>query len=368
MRTKKRKLIVVGQVPPPYHGQSVMIQSMVDGLVPHLDLVLVPMQFSREVEENGDFSIGKVFHLLTLVLRVWCLLIRYPGAMLYYPPAPPKWSTVLRDWFFLALVRPFAGKTLFHFHAYGLGEFLEGHGKRGILTWPFNGPDVALILGERCCKDAEVIRAKKTITVPYGIDIEPVKRGAEPKSTLRILFVGLHIESKGIFDLLETAGRLRNGGIEFVMHTVGPWKNRVIKDRFEQRRRALGLESCVLCFGELKGDALWAQYAAADIFFFPTFFEFETFGVVVLEAMAYGVPVVVSDWRGPGDIAIDGVTGYVCPVHDVEAYAGAIGRLAADKRLRELLGREGREHYNKRYRTSVFIGTMNAIFTEVACD
>lgn len=360
------KLIIVGQIPPPFHGQSVMIKAMADGLTGRLDYELVPMRFSREVDENGDFAFAKLIHLVALVFRVVRLLRRYPGSTLYYPPAPPKWSTVLRDWVFLAITRPFAGKTVFHFHAYGLGDFLLKHARLKWLRGPFMNPDVAIILGELCRKDAEVVEARRIKAIPYGIDVRVFRHAAEKREDLkRILFVGLHIESKGILDLLDTAHVLKSAGTDFRMHTVGPWKNDQIRKTFESKRRELGLDGLVIYRGELSGDALWAEYSEADLFFFPTFFEFETFGLVVLEAMAYGLPVVASDWRGPGDVVEHGTTGFSCPVHDAKAYAEAIEKILCDRELGETMGNAGRKQYEERYSKTQFIQSVEAVFREL---
>lgn len=343
-----------------------MIKAMVDGLDGRLDYELVPMRFSREVDENGDFGVKKLLHLVSLTFQVVQLLVKYPGSTLYYPPAPPKWTTVLRDLVFLSLVRPFAGKTVFHFHAYGLGDFFQSHSLLNKVSWAFKRPDVAIILGELCRKDAEVVGARRIVTIPYGIDVPVVEASVERNDdAFRILFVGLHIESKGILDLLDTAHKLKASGANFKIHTVGPWKNRKIRDAFETRQRELELEDYVIYCGELMGDPLWTEYAAADILFFPTFFEFETFGIVVLEAMAYGLPVVASDWRGPGDVVVNGVTGFICPVHDAGAFADAIKKIISDQGLAETMGNAALIQYGEQYTHEQFISSIEHVFREL---
>jgi glycosyltransferase involved in cell wall biosynthesis len=273
---------------------------------------------------------------------------------------------VLRDLVFLSCVRPFAGKTIFHFHAYGLGEFVEVHSWLKRVGLAFKKPDVAIVLGALCRSDGELLGAKKIVEIPYGMDIFPINRSSKRSlEKPRILFVGLHIESKGILDLLDTASLLKSNGLDFVVHTVGPWKNTQIRAAFESKRHELGLEEDVICCGELTGEPLWAEYAEADLFFFPTFFEFETFGLVVVEAMAYGLPVIASDWRGPGDIVEDGVTGFVCPVHDSRAYIEATTKLLSDPELRQSMGVAGRRLYEQKYRNAQFIDAVEAVFREM---
>ncbi len=95
--------------------------------------------------------------------------------------------------------------------------------------------------------------------------------------------------------------------------------------------------------GYLSGGDLAKAFASADIFVFPS--TTDTFGNVVLEAMASGLPAVVSDTGGPRELVKNGVTGYVTRSLDVEDFTTAAGRLVADPALRasdERAGARGR--------------------------
>jgi glycosyltransferase involved in cell wall biosynthesis len=90
----------------------------------------------------------------------------------------------------------------------------------------------------------------------------------------------------------------------------------------------------------LEGEALAAAYASADAFVFPS--DTDTFGNVVLEAQASGLPVIVSDAGGPRENVEPGVTGMVIPAGDRGALVEAMGALAADGELRRRMGAAGR--------------------------
>jgi glycosyltransferase involved in cell wall biosynthesis len=93
--------------------------------------------------------------------------------------------------------------------------------------------------------------------------------------------------------------------------------------------------------GYLIGNDLAAAYAAADVFVFPG--PEETFGQVVLEAMASGLPVIVADRGGPATMVQDGYTGFVCPTDNCAAFAGRVRLLARDPVLRRKLGTAARK-------------------------
>jgi glycosyltransferase involved in cell wall biosynthesis len=87
--------------------------------------------------------------------------------------------------------------------------------------------------------------------------------------------------------------------------------------------------------GYLSGGDLAKAFASADIFVFPS--TTDTFGNVVLEAMASGLPAIVSDQGGPRELVKNGITGYVTRSHDIEDFTTATERLVADPVLRETM-------------------------------
>jgi glycosyltransferase involved in cell wall biosynthesis len=98
----------------------------------------------------------------------------------------------------------------------------------------------------------------------------------------------------------------------------------------------------VVFAGERHGDELAHLYAGADLFVLPS--ACDTFGLVVVEAQASGVPVVVTDMGGPRELIVPDKTGVVVPFGDPAALAEAIAALAADPARRQEMGRRARDH------------------------
>ena len=90
--------------------------------------------------------------------------------------------------------------------------------------------------------------------------------------------------------------------------------------------------------------------------FFPTHYPWETMGIVQLEAMAHGLPVIASDWQGPKDVVLDEDTGFLRPHNRPDLFAECLKRLARDAVLRNRLGRAGLERYRSMYTEAAFIG------------
>jgi glycosyltransferase involved in cell wall biosynthesis len=92
--------------------------------------------------------------------------------------------------------------------------------------------------------------------------------------------------------------------------------------------------------GYLKGEALSQAYASADIFVFPS--ALETFGLVVVEAMAAGLPVVSSRVGGVRDVVEEGRTGYTFDVNDVDALVDGVRKIAVSRERIAQMGRDAR--------------------------
>jgi glycosyltransferase involved in cell wall biosynthesis len=363
----RRKLIIVGQTPPPHNGQAKMIQQMIDGLRDEFDLLHIRMSYSDSVVSAGKFGFSKIAHLFQLIRETRLALKQNPGAVLYYPPASPNWLPVLRDILFLCAVRPLAGKTVFHFHSGGVSEFVRRHAwLKPAAMKAYGGADMAVELGASCPRDGEFFNARQIRIVPNGINIPVSARNRQSAiGNLKILYVGIHTESKGLFDLLETVKELKRRGVAFEIRTAGLWYTDRERDRFNRARKEYGLADEVLTLGQKTGADLWSLYSWANVFFFPTFYPWETFGIVQLEAMAYGLPVVASDWPGPKDVVLDGETGFLRPAHGITMFADALQRLAQDGAMRLQMGRAGQERYRQHFTADCFVRNMTQVFDEV---
>ena len=210
----KPPIVVVGQTPPPQEGQAIMISAMIEGLRDRLEVVPVRMAFSASAAEAGAFAWNKVAHLFGLIRRTRAALRRRPEAILYYPPAPARPLAVLRDIVFLSAVRGRARRTVFHFHAAGLADYLRRHAwARAAGRRAFGRPDAAIVQTEEGRADGEAIGARRVAVIPCGRDV-PLLRRSRENGPFRIFFAGIHRRSKGIFDAIETLARLRRRGID----------------------------------------------------------------------------------------------------------------------------------------------------------
>ena len=162
--------------------------------------------------------------------------------------------------------------------------------------------------------------------------------------TLRLISVGALRWHKGYEFSVVAAARAVQAGVKVQYAIVGDGDER---ERLEFAIRELGLEDVVTLEGAKAPDEVAAMLARSDVLLLPSIDE----GIAnaVLEGMASGLPVIVSDTGGMREAVADGVEGFVVPVRDPAAMADAIVRLAGDRALMARMGTAARARVEREF-------------------
>ena len=290
--------------------------------------------------------------------------------MLYYPPAGPHLVPALRDMATLSVLRRVIPRMVLHFHAGGLSELyaqrIAGTPLAPAFRDAYFSADVVILLSRHNPPDGDVLKARRIEYVPYGIADEGAsftRSPAAPDEDLEVLYVGIVLESKGTLDLVEASALLWQRGLRFRLTMVGDCSTEMTR----RLRDAAGAYADRLeLAGVLTGEAKWDRYRRANLFCFPSFYEVETFGVVCLEAMMFGLPVVATRWRGIQDIVQDGVTGRLVATRDVTGLAAALETLLTDPGMRVAYGEAGRRRYLEHFTLERYVQAVENLLVEVA--
>ena len=172
-------------------------------------------------------------------------------------------------------------------------------------------------------------------TTPSSGEVSPQRPSPHPvQGKFKILFVGRHIERKGIRYLIEAAKYLPRDQFEIRIVGVGDLTDELKKLASES---ATPDSADIIFTGKLSPEALANEYKSANVFTLPAIVDSkgdtEGLGVVLIEAMELGLPIVASNVGGIPDVVIDGETGILVPEKDPEALASAYKRLAAEPGL-----------------------------------
>lgn len=194
--------------------------------------------------------------------------------------------------------------------------------------------------------------ARKIVVVPPGVDLahfNPIHQLQAkqmigiPPHRKNILFAGRIEPLKGIDTLLEAIALLKERQVTDLSDTCvtiiggNPWAETLDEEleRLQRMRLDLGLDDLVAFAGARDQQILPYYYAAAEMVVMPS--HYESFGMVALEAMAMGTPVIASEVGGLAYVVRDGYNGFLVPRRNAEALAHRIADLLGDHRLRQQL-------------------------------
>ena len=170
---------------------------------------------------------------------------------------------------------------------------------------------------------------------------ESYRQAIAPNGEIIFVYVCRLAPEKGFEFLAQIATQLaQDGTLPFKLLIVGGNRNPSVEDRI--RHLFDPVRDHVVFTGFLTGPSLACAYAAGDLFFHCSVTE--TFGLVVLEAMASGLPVIARDQGGPSDIIRNHETGYLVPPDDLNAFVDVVRRVAGDCHIRGNLARGARAY------------------------
>jgi glycosyltransferase involved in cell wall biosynthesis len=202
--------------------------------------------------------------------------------------------------------------------------------------------------------------------VPCGVDtthFTPDGPAAPRTERFRLMSVGRLVQRKGVGIAIEALARLVDAGVDAELVVVGGAGDAThLEDDPEVARLqavidAEGVRDRVTLAGRIEHDDLPRMLRSADVVICAPWYE--PFGIVPLEAMACGIPVVASRVGGLIDTVVEDVTGVHVPPRDPQAVADEVGALLADPERRRRYGRAGRRRAASRY-------TWNRVATETA--
>jgi glycosyltransferase involved in cell wall biosynthesis len=202
--------------------------------------------------------------------------------------------------------------------------------------------------------------------IPYTAALPPAApRAAAPGRERTVLFVGRLVERKGVAHLIEALTRMRTR-VPARLVVVGDGPER---PKLEELARRQGAGDRVEFRGRIAPDELQRTYAAADAFVLPAVHDArgdtEGLGVVLLEAMNYGIPVIASRVGGIVDIVVDEETGLLVPPGDPGALAGALDRVLGDPDLGRRLGEGGRRRLAERFSWDAILARWETVYRTV---
>ena len=287
-----------GYLPPPYFGPTVTYQALLhSSFSQHYDVTFINQRFSRTISELQQFNLHKVLETIRLlVLECWYLLSGHFD--ICYISISLNRKAFLKEACFIRLAGLFGVRSVLFTHGYGLVDFYNHSSPclRRQIDEIVSNAAAAIVLGEKLRGEfSRWLPPEKIFVVGTGIEPSAFKvESVKSDQRFMVLFLGNLIREKGVFVLLEAVPKIIAAIPQARFIFAGAWPNE--QDRLAAGRllRETALEDHVRFAGVVWGEKKRELLASADVFAFPTFYPLETFGLVLLEALEAGLPVVTT--------------------------------------------------------------------------
>lgn len=354
-------LMLVAQPPPPLHGSNLMAEMALQALRHKgYSVDLVKREFSLILEEVGRFRLIKLWRYQRFLVSLITRSRKHrPELCIYFmAPNPPA---VLADAFALRVLQKQGIPCVCYMHGLGFRTY-DVHGSwwgRRIVRRALSESSGAIVVCEPLKIDlAHVMDSRRVVKVPNGLPDTPIRRHREETGKFNVLFLSNLLPSKGAHDLIRAVALLRGKTDAINVWVAGAVKDRQYAEELSELCKSLNLGDIVRFLGPVEGGDKDRLFAAADLFVLPT--RNDTFGLVVLEALRAGLPVITTHQGSLPEMVRHGENGYLIDPDNVSELAEKLLTLLANEPLRLSMGRKGREIYESAYTYEKYADRLDA--------
>ena len=362
----KNRILFIGPLPPPVHGSAMMCQYIKNSRLIndtfHCDYV--NLSTSRRMDEIGKRSVKKIFRFIGSYFSVLGKLFTHHYDACYLAITCHGMG-FLKDAPFVVLCKLFGRKVVIHQHNKGMANDVDRWPYRWLLPLVYRNTTVILLSWKLYPDVKKVVKREQVMICPNGIpDIDQIPH-RQPHAIPHLLFLSNLIESKGVIDLLDACKILKDKGYRFICNFVGSETKEIDVYRFKSEVHKRGLDEVAFYLGCKYDKDKIEEFANSNVLVFPTFYENETFGLVLLEAMRQCLPVITTDEGGTTDVVKKGKTGYIAEKHSPRDLADKIKKLLDNPEIAIRMGEEGRKRFLENYTIEKYEETINKTLTKI---
>jgi len=364
----KKKIILIGAVPPPYHGTNISNERILNSKIKDIfKLYHLDSSDHRDLDNLGKIDLVNVLLSFKNFFRLFILVLKTKPDLAYLVAAQNL--AYLRDGIFILMVHIFSrAKIVIHLRSSYFKKYYDKSNwfiKR-FINLSLGKVDTAIVLGnslkpmlDRWIGNIEVI--------PNGTDFNPDigKKNICEKKGLNVSYLGNLYEFKGIFDLLKAAKIVTEKKTDVKFIFGGPWpeKESEVKERIFNYIKDNKLENEVIFRGLIPVEEKENFFLGTDIFVLPSWSEGHP--NVILEAMAAACPVIsTKDVGAISETVLDGRTGILVEKKSPDQIADAIIYLIENPDIRLQMGISGRKRFEENYTLDKNIKNIIDVFNK----
>ncbi len=353
-------------LPPPVHGAAVVGQNIKNSkkINQNFECRYINLSASKEVKDVGKINFSKLFFLIGNTINIIKQVIKFKPNLCYITPSSDRIG-FYRDFITITILKIISCKIVVHFHNKADKKWIKKSINKFLYKSFFKGLKVILLAKELKEEKAPFIKNEDIYLCPNGMPFTREKHNIIEKNNdkTRILFLSNMIASKGVWILFEACKILKEKGYQFHCDFIGKWFD-ISEENFKQKITENNLDDFVTAHGPVYGNNKNAFFEKSNIFVFPTYYHGETFGLVLLEAMQYGLPCISTKEGGIPSVIVDNETGYLIPPQDPNTLADKILQLIENPNLQEKMGKSGMQRYLQYFTIEKFEDNMIRILND----
>ncbi len=351
-----RSILSLVQLPPPVHGAAVMNKMAISCFdeAKNFNNRTISLKFSKSLSDLRKPSFFKFYSVVVIFFKIVIELVFRRPSLVYFTLTPTG-GGFLRDCLYVLLIKTMRVKLVYHLHGKGVAEYSK---KSFLIAWlykvVFYNVKVILLAEELHNDISSYVDVKNVIVIPNGMECSGGEGQDSEKDIIKYCFLSNLVEGKGILDFLESYYSLykNNNNVEAVV--IGDYRDDgtelLVQDFLSGKEKGF-LESIDFT-GPLYNKEKYTALRSSDIFVFPT--HIDTFPLVLIEAMAMGMPCVVYDEGATSSMIIDGHAGYVIKKGRTDLLCVAMQKFIDNPELLKQMSQNARLRYEAEYTQEQF--------------
>ncbi len=364
----KTRILICGILPPPYFGHSMMYKMLMESkFIEAYDVTFMNMHF-WSYGTHKKVTLSKLWKMVKYVFQYIYLILRHRPQYVLYNMSFDK-MPFLKDYLFCRLGKLLGRKIVIHDMGQYVRELYDnGNDFYKRLVREFCAMATAsIVLGEGTKDKYEgFMERKRLLAVPGCVTdfYDQGQRKEKSQECVQVLYFSFLSWTKGVMTAIKAIPEVikKNSNICFIFG--GPFESDEFKEEIEKYVEENNLSDYVTFLGYVDSEEKRTELMrSSDIFIFPT--HRDVFGLVLLHAMAEGLPVVASIEGTIPEIVEDKKGGFLFPKGNEKQLAKHILNFAGDKNLRNEMGRNNRKRYLEMYTPEMYGRRMVEAFDQV---
>ncbi len=351
-------VLFAADFPPPFHGESIMVKNTVESdFAKEFNLSFVDTTPVKTIcEINGKISLAKFYYSARAFFKI-SKKILFGGSQIFYKNLSSTTNGFIRDFILSVPALLTRKKIVLHIHCSNFGEFFNSRSSllKKVISFLLDSSQIIIVPHESHRKQfTNIVSLKKVFSVQNGTgSFHSEKKKFNLKNPV-ILFLSNLFEEKGYLVLLEAISavlkKFPSASFVFAGAKGDDFNPVLVKQIIDSNK----IRGNVSFLGTISGKRKEELLRKADVFVLPTFYRREAMPVTILEAMAFGLPIVSTDTSAIPLIVQHKKNGLIVSRKDSFKLASAIISLLSSPALLEKISKNNITKYKSNYTAKLF--------------